>query len=103
MNSKEALKSMCNHCEKLSIRDGFIGCPYRCISNDYCEEFETIEKDLEVLEMLKKKMSIGTDYYDSDDDCKKCEFITYNGEALNIGTEEVFNKIKEWLEDENNK
>ena len=38
MTSKEALKSMCNHCEKLSIRDGFIGCPYRCISNDYCEE-----------------------------------------------------------------
>ena len=54
MNSKEALKSMCNHCEKLSIRDGFIGCPYRCISNDYCEEFEIIEKELKLLEGLKK-------------------------------------------------
>ena len=56
MNSKEALKSLCNHCEKLSIRDGFIGCPFRNISNDYCEEFETIEKDLEVLEILKTKV-----------------------------------------------
>ena len=37
MTSKEALKSLCNHCEKLSIRDGFIGCPFRNISNDYCE------------------------------------------------------------------
>ena len=55
MTNKEALKSLCNHCEKLSIRDGFIGCPFRNISNDYCEEFETIEKDLEVLEILKKK------------------------------------------------
>ena len=53
MTSKEALKSMCNHCEKLSIRDGFIGCPFRNISNDYCEEFETIEKDLEILEIIK--------------------------------------------------
>ena len=56
MTSKEALKSLCNHCEKLSIRDGFIGCPYRCISNDYCEEFETIKKDLEVLEILKDNL-----------------------------------------------
>lgn len=59
-----------------------------------------IEKELKVLEMLKKKMSIGTDYYDSDDGCEKCEFITYNGEALNIDTEEEFNKVKEWLEND---
>ena len=56
MTSKEALKSMCNHCEKLSIRDGFIGCPYRCISNDYCEEFEVIKKELEVLDIIKESI-----------------------------------------------
>ena len=60
-----------------------------------------IEKDLEVLETLKKKMSIGTDYYDSDDGCKEFEYIVYNGEALNIDTQEEFNKVKEWLENEN--
>ena len=59
---------------------------------------EKIEKDLEVLEMLKKKMSIGTDYYDSDDGCEKIEYIVYNGEVLNIDTKEEFNKVKEWLE-----
>ena len=64
------------------------------------EAIKIIEKELKVLEMLKKKMSIGTDYYDSDDGCEKCEFITYNGETLNIDTEEEFNKVKEWLENE---
>ena len=59
-----------------------------------------IEKELKVLEMLKKKMSIGTDYYDSDDGCEKIEYIVYNGEVLNIDTEEEFNKIKEWLEND---
>lgn len=59
-----------------------------------------LEKDLDVLEMLKKKMSIETDYYDSDDGCEEFEYIVYNGEALNIDTQEEFNKIKEWLENE---
>ena len=58
MNSKEALKSMCNHCENSSIRDGFIGCPFRNISHEYCEEFETIKKDLDLLEKLKKRGEI---------------------------------------------
>lgn len=53
MNSKDALKSLCEHCEKLSIRDGFIGCPYRRISNDYCEDYEIIKKDLEELKIMR--------------------------------------------------
>ena len=98
MTSKEALKSMCNHCEKLSIRDGFIGCPFRNISNDYCEEFETIEKELKVLEILKKKMIIDTDYYDSDDGCEEFEYIAYNGQPLNIENKQEYDLLKEWLE-----
>ena len=94
MTSKEALKSMCNHCEKLSIRDGFIGCPYRCISNDYCEEFETIEKDLEVLEILKNYIDYYT-YRDNDD--QSCINIVIPEDVMN------YTIIKEWLEDENNK
>ena len=89
MSSKEALKSMCNHCEKLSIRDGFIGCPFRNISNDYCEEFETIEKYLEVLEILKK-------HYDKDSLIVSLgEFILFCVHKDN----KDFNKVKEWLED----
>ena len=45
---------------------------------------KTIEKDLEVLEMLKKKITIETDYYDSDIGCEEYEYIAYNGEPLNI-------------------
>ena len=99
MNNKEALKSMCNHCEKLSIRAGFIGCPFRNISNDYCEEFETIKKELKVLEILKKKMIIDTDYYDSDDGCEEFEYIAYNGQPLNIENKQEYDLLKEWLDD----
>ena len=91
MNSKEALKSMCNHCEKLSIRDGFIGCPYRCISNDYCEEFETIKKDLEVLEILKNHIDFYTCH---DTDCQSCINIVIPESVMN------YTIIKEWLEDD---
>ena len=90
MTSKEALKSMCNHCEKLSIRDGFIGCPYRCISNDYCEEFETIKKDLEVLEILKK-------HYNKDSLIKSLNsFISFHI----YKDDKDFNKVQEWLEND---
>ena len=93
MTSKEALKSMCNHCEKLSIRDGFIGCPFRNISNDYCEEFESIKKDLEVLEILKNY----SDYYTC------CDTYGYGESCLNIVIHddiEEYTIIKEWLEDD---
>ena len=93
MNSKEALKSLCNHCEKLSIRNGFIGCPYRNISNDYCEEFEIIEKDLEVLEILKNY----SDYYTC------CDTYGYGESCLYIVIHddiEEYTIIKEWLENE---
>ena len=93
MTSKEALKSLCNHCEKLSIRNGFIGCPYRDISNDYCEEFETIKKDLKVLEILKTYI----DYTYCDTDSQSSINIVIHEDVKN------YRIIKEWLEDENNK
>ena len=98
MTSKEALKSMCNHCEKLSIRDGFIGCPFRNISNDYCEEFEIIKKDLEVLDIIKKWSFIQENYKDG-----YGKFTQFLCNIHTIGMKEDFEKIKEWLEDENNK
>lgn len=88
MNNKEALKSLCNHCEKLSIRDGFIGCPFRNISNDYCEEFETIEKDLEILEILKKYL-----FYDNKNHFIKMKQIRKS--TFNFDYED----LKEWLDD----
>ena len=53
MTSKKALKSICLECEKEKGVNK-VACPFRSISNDYCEEFEIIEKDLEILECFKK-------------------------------------------------
>ena len=54
---------------------------------------DIIEKELKALDMLKKKMTIETDYYDSDFGCEKYEYIAYNGTALNIDTQEEFGKV----------
>ena len=51
MNSKEALKNICSKCEEEKWKNK-IRCPFRSISSDYCEEYETIEKDLEMLKIL---------------------------------------------------
>ena len=90
MNSKEALKSLCNQCETLKSKNVFIGCPFRNISNDYCEEFETIEKDLEGLEILKNYI----DYYicrNADD--QSCINIVIPESVMNYAI------IKEWLDE----
>ena len=90
MNSKEALKSMCNHCVKLNIKDGIIGCPFRDISNDYCGEFETIEKDLEVLEILKK-------HFDNNSlTLSLTNFISF----YIYKDDKDFNKVKDWLDND---
>ena len=57
-------------------------------------------KDLEILEILKERLTIEIGYYDSDDCCETFEYIAYNGQALNIENQEEFDKIKEWLENE---
>lgn len=63
-------------------------CPYRGISNDYCEEYETIKKDLEVLEILKRMVIVrkgNTWYYlDTEHPFFDCQ--------------EDIDKVKEWLE-----
>ena len=53
MTSKEALKSICLECEREKGKNK-IACPFRSISNEYCEEYDTIEKDLDQLEEYKK-------------------------------------------------
>ena len=67
--------------------------------NIFKRELDLIEKDLKILQMLKKNMSIKTDYYD-DDMRHEYEYIAYNGMDLWIENEEEFNKLKEWLEND---
>lgn len=71
MNSLEALRNICYECERhMSISK--IRCPFRSISNEFCEEYDLIKKDLEILEILKKSTII-------------------------IKDKEEYNKVKDWL------
>ncbi len=46
--TNKALDKMCTNCEKgLAFKK--VRCPFRSISNDHCEEYEKVKKDLEVL------------------------------------------------------
>ena len=96
MTSLEGLKEICINCRNNINQIPSKGdrpykeCPYRGISNDYCEEYETIKKDLELLEILKKHYNVNslTTSLDS--------FIS----IFIYKTDKDFEKIKEWLENE---
>lgn len=45
--TKEKLKELCKLCEKEDIEKGYLGCPFRHISSDYCRLYELIEEELE--------------------------------------------------------
>lgn len=57
----KALKDLCENCHKhiqSQPSKGYLPfkeCPYRHISNDYCEEYEAVEKSLKALEIIKEK------------------------------------------------
>lgn len=67
------------------------------LNKEAAQRLAIVKKDLDVLEVLKNKMSVEIDYYDSDLGCEAYEYIAYNGEALNIDTQVEFNLLKEWL------
>ena len=89
MTDKETLKELCKGCEyALSLSKQ--RCPFRSISNDYCDEYNDLLKDLEVLEILKphlKLQNIGT--------TPKYEIVLVMDENM-VG----FDKIKEWLDND---
>ena len=90
MNSKEALKNICSKCEEEKWKNK-IRCPFRSISSDYCEEYETIEKDLEVLEILKKNIKLNKYKYDNESKVKK-HFFVFIAEI-----DKDYRVIEEWL------
>lgn len=98
MTSLEALNRICNDCEK-EMAINKIRCPFRSISNEYCKEYELIKKDLEILEILKKNMSVETEYFDDDGTSKEYEFITFYDMELWENNEKEYNKIKDWLKE----
>ena len=92
MTSKEALENIRDYHNETVI-DNY--CTYT--ENMFEKELDIIEKDLEILEMFKKRMSIEVAYYNGDKRFGTYKYIEYNGAPLDIETKEEFDKIKEWL------
>lgn len=99
MNSLMALRGICYECEK-NMAINKTRCPFRSISNEHCEEYELIKKNLEILEILKSYMSIETEIFENENnEVVEYEYIAFNNGDLDIENKEEYNKIKEWLND----
>ena len=91
MNSKEALERIANCDLSLGYDDYYEPpqhCGYVCVGTCYQDEYEIIKRDLEILEILKKKIRI--------DKCYAYEMLEINLTSV----EEDFKKVKEWLKSE---
>ena len=89
MNSKEALQNIRDYHDETVI-DNY--CTY--IENDFEEELDTIEKDLEVLEIIKrKKVAIFVIPL-----CKNAYDYSMKTSGFERLTDKEFRLIKEWLE-----
>ena len=62
MNSEKALKELCSKCEHESGKRK-VACPFRSISNEYCDEYESIKNDLELLNQYEERLNyhVNTD------------------------------------------
>lgn len=68
---------------------------FKTYNKDDIFRLRAIKRDLDIANMLKKNISIQTDYDDETD--KEYEYLAYNDLYLDIKNEEEYNKIKEWL------
>lgn len=102
MNSQEALKSLCKNCQEqmsqiptqehedsIEIHScGHQMCPFRTISNDYCEEYDTL-KELVDKDTPKKVVETFYDLQESDLDnefhCPSCKETIMDREQLEDG------------------
>ena len=55
MNS---LKTLCEKCESGFVAKGQ-ACPFRSLSNDYCDEYEKIKKKLDMLDYYRHNKVVG--------------------------------------------
>ena len=125
MTSKKALKSICLECEKEKGVNK-VACPFRSISNDYCEEFEIIKKDLERLQNLEKVNKLfltkyvpldylSPNFWESKEEwlsimnydyylflCEElCDYVVKENRRLNSDEFDLIYKLlKEWLEND---
>lgn len=74
--SVEALKSMCENCER-SLAGRKQLCPFRSISGDYCEEYEAIERELKAFSILKQAYDCGIFWLDKQNPVICCSENTH--------------------------
>lgn len=101
--SIEVLKSMCENCER-SLAGRKQLCPWRSISNEYCEEYETLEKELKAFSLLKEAYHCKMFYISNTDwkHLKEVKYMILSGHENKVFfiTKEEFNLLKEVLESE---
>ena len=95
MTSKEALKSICLECEREKGKNK-IACPFRSISNEYCEKYDTIEKDLDQLEEYRKiEEELGIDLIKAVELCKRVNSkkVVYTKERWGVDTIKILDEL----------
>ena len=84
MNGLEALKELKENAQEV--------CKWEL------DRLNIIEKDLEILYMLRKNMHIDTETFKDDENkIVEYEYIAYNYWELDIENKEEYNKLREWL------
>lgn len=100
MTSKEALEKIKDFKIVVDNSDETYYSEYYLIKENYSKELEAIEKDLEILKILKKYFKLYTD----DETENGLEDRVFSGIDLDDiwadGEDEDFNKIMEWLEND---
>lgn len=84
----KALKKICLECERLMGKRQ-VACPYRSISNEYCEEYEEIKEKLELLDIIKNNSIIT----------ETNQTVEINVELFKCNQEKDIKKIKKWIEE----
>ncbi len=83
----ESLKKICLECEK-SMGKMQIACPYRSISNEYCDEYETIKGKLEILDIIENNSIV----------IESNQTVEITVELFKGNQEKEIKKIKKWFE-----
>lgn len=84
----KALKKICLECESL-MGERQVACPYRSISNEYCEEYEEIKEKIELLDIIKNNSIIT----------ERNQTLEINAELFKYNQEKEIKKIKKFFEE----
>ena len=90
MTSKEALQNIRDYHNEIIYHIDYV-----YIENIFKQELDVIEKDLEILEIIKKWSFIQENYKDG-----YGKFTQFLCNIHTIGMEEDLKKVKEWLEND---